>query len=52
MASGLKGVTMFGAKFTSTQGNPVRVTSMTFAFTGNTSSTTFVNNAYATLYVD
>ncbi|MDD4151377.1 MAG: S-layer homology domain-containing protein [Candidatus Gracilibacteria bacterium] len=49
IASGLKGVTVFGSKFTSTQGNPVRVTSLTFNFTGSTS---FVNNAYATLYVD
>ena len=49
IAAGLKSVTVFGAKLTSTQGNPVRVTGLTFNFTG---STDLVNNAYRLLHSD
>jgi hypothetical protein len=53
LAQGSKGVTVYGAQLSSTQGNPMNVTSASFTFTGsNTTSTGHLNNAYATLYVD
>ena len=49
LAAGSKGVTVYGVQLSSTQGNPINVTSASFNFTGTGA---FVNNAYATLYVD
>lgn len=50
LAAGSKAVVVYGAQLSSTQGNPVNVTSASFQFTG--SGAQFINNAYATLYVD
>lgn len=54
LAQGSKGVTVYGAQLSSTQGNPMNVTSASFVFTGSNASTStgHLNNAYATLYVD
>lgn len=54
LASGSKGITVLGTQLSSTQGNPVTVTSATYVFTGSNTSTStgHLNNAYATLYVD
>ncbi|EKE29673.1 MAG: hypothetical protein ACD_2C00125G0001 [uncultured bacterium (gcode 4)] len=53
LAAGSKSVVLYGVQLSSTRGNPVNVTSASFQFTGSgTTATGFVNNAYATLYVD
>lgn len=49
MTQGAKGVTVLGTQLSSTQGNPVSVSSASYQFTG---SAALVGNAYATLYVD
>lgn len=49
LAAGSKGVTLYGLALSSSKGNPINVTSASFAFAGTGS---FLNNAYATLYVD
>lgn len=54
LAAGSKSVTLYGLSLTSTKGNPINVTSATFAFTGTNASTStgHLNNVYATLYVN
>ncbi|EKE29137.1 MAG: hypothetical protein ACD_2C00221G0019, partial [uncultured bacterium (gcode 4)] len=54
LAAGSKVVTVYGAQISSSRGNPVTVSSASFTFTGSnlSTSTGFLNNAFATLYVD
>lgn len=54
LASGSKSVTLYGAQLSSSKGNPINVTSATFGFTGSNASTStgYLNNVYATLYVN
>ncbi|MDD2916366.1 MAG: S-layer homology domain-containing protein [Candidatus Gracilibacteria bacterium] len=54
LAQGSKGVTLYGVQLTSSKGNPINVTSASFAFASNNASTStgMLNNVYVTLYVD
>lgn len=54
LASGSKGVVLYGAQLSSSKGNPINVTSATFDVTGTNASTStgHLNNVYATLYVN
>lgn len=56
LASGTKGVTVYGARFSSTQGNPIALSNLTVTTTGTASgatATTYLSgNTSLTLYVD
>ncbi|MDP2104012.1 MAG: S-layer homology domain-containing protein, partial [Candidatus Gracilibacteria bacterium] len=51
LASGTKGVTVYGARFSSTQGNPIALSNFSLVTTGNALSYTGGNTSL-TLYVD
>lgn len=51
LASGSKGVTVYGARFSSTQGNPIALSNFSLVTTGNALSYTGGNTSL-TLYVD
>lgn len=51
LASGTKGVTVYGARFSSTQGNPIALSNLSVVTTGNATSYTGGNTSL-TLYVD